>query len=87
MGILIGRYFIPPATRHKIVSERWLRAHKITPDERNFLITDGKEVLTHYAPEYNEEGELMFCLMEDKKATHWMPYPQPPEMWKDDSYE
>ena len=48
-------------------------------EEKDYLVTDGKNVRSQWSPTYNEYGENIFHASgKEAIVTHWMRYPKPP---------
>jgi hypothetical protein len=72
---IIYRYKTRPIV---MPSDQWLDISSLSPETRDFIVTDGSEVETCYSPSYDSKGQIKFgyeCV-----ATHWMPLPLPPEI-------
>lgn len=59
----------------------WLdiNAHPIPEDfDDELMISDGNNVKTLFAVQYNSKGQLVYSSYRKTLVTHWMPLPKPP---------
>jgi hypothetical protein len=60
----------------------WIKcSEKMPEDGQSVLIWDGENVIPANKSDYSETGFISwsYCGEDVKNATHWMPFPDPPQ--------